>query len=454
MEKGKTSNNILFLFLVLVSITSYFLTEVIFVPIILVIALPLAYYFKEYAFILFIAFSYFRFHEAFPFMIPFNIPKLLAITTLFIVFIDIFINEKMKVKITDENKIIFYIFAFIPFNIIFSSMPDNSLNYFINVYGKVLLMSLIMSLLIKKKSDFKLINAIIIASGIIISLIAIYNKINGIGLVEETRVTISRELGSILGDPNDLSLIILFPLAFAIAGFSTKNSTLNKLCYGLAAIIMISAILATQSRGGFLGIASIIGVFFYQKIKNKFALISAGLFIITILFLFSGIGDRLILNENPNISIDSSIQGRLNSWITAIYMGLENPIFGVGINNFIYEYYFYTDTWNGKYYETHSTWLKALAEGGFIFLAFFLILFYQTAKRIYEIGKILKDSKDIFFIRCYNSLLYGTISFAVSSTFLTQTYTWPIYIIWALSIGLKFIIKDNLNLKNKQEGDN
>jgi O-antigen ligase len=451
MEKGRTSNNILFLFLIAISITSYFVTKIVFVPLALVIALPLAYHFKKYAFIMFIAFSYFRFQEAFPFLMPFKIPKLLALTTLFLVFVDIFINEKLKIKITDDNKIIFYLFAFVPFNVLFSSVPGNSLAYFTSVYVKVLLMALILSFIIRKNSDFKLMNLMIIISGVIISLVALYNKINGIGLVEGTRVTISRELGSILGDPNDLSLIILFPLAFAIASFSTKNSIFNKIYCGVAAVIIISAILATQSRGGLLGVAAIFAVFFNQKIKNKFALVSVGLMVLTILFLFSGIADRSVLNEDPNAAVDASAQSRLDSWTTAIYMGIGNPIFGIGINNFIYEYYFYTEAWDGKYHETHSTWLKALAEGGFTLLILFLMLFYQTAKRIYEIGKILKDSTEYFLINCYNSLFYGIVGFAVSSTFLTQTYTWPIYIIWALSIGLEHIVKEKFNL-NEEKG--
>lgn len=448
--------NLVFIFLVVLSMAAFFITNMVIVPIFLVIAIPIAYRFKKYAFILFIAFSYFRFQEAFPFLMPFKIPKLLALTTLALVFIDIFIKEELKIKITPDNKIIFLIFAYIPFNIMFSSIPGNSISYFIGVYFKVLLMALILSFIIKKEFDFKLMNTMIIISGVIISLVAIYNKINGIGLVEGTRVTISRNLGSILGDPNDLSLIILFPLAFALSCFSTKTSLLSKISCSVAAVIIIWAILATQSRGGLLGIAAIFGIFLNQKVKNKFLLISVGGLLAVVLFLFSGIGDRSVLNENPDAAVDASAQSRLDSWTTAIYMGLAKPVFGIGIDTFIYQYFFYTEAWDGKYHETHSTWLKALAEGGFIFLFLFLTLFWQTFKRIRSIKKYVEGTEEYFLIRCYNSLYYGIAAFAVSSTFLTQTYTWPLYIIWALSIGLETIIKEKglmpkteINLKTK-----
>lgn len=437
-----SKENLVFIFLVFFGMSAFFLTNMVFVPIVLVIFLPIAYKFKQYAFILFIAFSYFRFQEAFPFLLPFKIPKLLALTTLFLVFIDVFIKEELKFKITNENKIIFFIFAYVPFNIMFSSIPGNSIGYFVAVYSKVLLMALILSFIIKKEFDFKLMNGMIILSGVIISLVAIYNKINGIGLVEGTRVTISRNIGSILGDPNDLSLIILFPLAFAISSFSTKTSITSRILCGIAGAIIIWAILATQSRGGLLGIAAIFCVFLNQKVKNKFLLISIGTMLAIVLFLFSGIGDRSVLNENPDAAVDASAQSRLDSWTTAVYMGIAKPLFGVGIDTFIYQYFFYTEAWDGKYHETHSTWLKALAEGGFIFLALFLTLVWQTFRRIQKIKDALRGTKEYFLIRCYNSLYYGIIAFAVSSTFLTQTYTWPIYIIWALSVGLENILKD------------
>lgn len=434
-------NNIIFIFLVAISLGAYFLTEMIIAPIVIVLALPIAYHFKKYAFVLFIAFSYFRFQEAFPMLMPFKIPKLLALTTLFLVFVDIFIKEELKIKITPENKIIFIIFAYMPLNIIFSTIPSASLSYFIAVYFKVLLMALILSFIIKEKKDFKIMNVMIIFSGVIISLVAIYNKINGIGLVEGTRVTISRELGSILGDPNDLSLIILFPLAFAVSAFSTKVSTMNRIICLIASFIIIWAILATQSRGGMLAIMAMFALFLNEKIKSKSLLFMIGGMLSIILFLFSGIGERSVLNEDPNAAIDASAQSRLDSWTTAVYMGLSNPIFGIGMDTFINNYFFYTEAWDGKYHETHSTWLKAFSEGGLVYFVLFMILFYQTLKRIINIKKALKNSNDYFLIRCYYSLYYAIIAFAVSSTFLTQTYTWPIYIIWALSVGLQNIIK-------------
>ncbi|MGB0360640.1 MAG: hypothetical protein ACPGEF_04425, partial [Endozoicomonas sp.] len=54
--------------------------------------------------------------------------------------------------------------------------------------------------------------------------VAVSNKLNGIGLVEGSRVTISRHLQSQIGDPNDLSLVLLFPVSFLCAELFNKES--------------------------------------------------------------------------------------------------------------------------------------------------------------------------------------------------------------------------------------
>lgn len=63
-------------------------------------------------------------------------------------------------------------------------------------------------------SHFSYVRLGIMISGVAIALVALNNKINGVGLVEGTRVTISREYRSQLGDPNDLSLVLMFPVSF------------------------------------------------------------------------------------------------------------------------------------------------------------------------------------------------------------------------------------------------
>ena len=61
----------------------------------------------------------------------------------------------------------------------------------------------------------------------------------GIGLVEGTRVTIGREIGSVLGDPNDLALVLMFPASFAVSLIATQGVGKSSRLLGLLAFVTI-----------------------------------------------------------------------------------------------------------------------------------------------------------------------------------------------------------------------
>ena len=62
-------------------------------------------------------------------------------------------------------------------------------------------------------------------------------------------------------------------------------------------------------------------------------------------------------------------------------MALDHPVFGVGLDNFPGNFYFYTSNWEGFAKAVHSTWFGVLAETGFVGLALFLVLVGATVKR-------------------------------------------------------------------------
>ena len=57
----------------------------------------------------------------------------------------------------------------------------------------------------------------IVLSGACVGAVTVSNKLNGIGLVELTRATVARELGSPLGDPNILAMTLTFSLSFCLS---------------------------------------------------------------------------------------------------------------------------------------------------------------------------------------------------------------------------------------------
>lgn len=396
--------------------------------------------------LMFVVFSFFRLHEVFPQLYTLRIPLLLSLASLGLLGWHIFISKRIKPYWTLELTIFTLFFILTTLGIVFASNRSLAMEYYIDVYIKIAIMTIAIAWLTRKPKDFNIASIILVLSGIGVSIVALYNKINGIGLVEGTRVTIGRELGSFLGDPNDLALVLLFPMGLAVSLVMEKGSHPILRVLGIFGVILLfSAIITTQSRGGLLGVMAVFGVFAYQYIKSKTLLFLIGAIAAIVLYVFSGISDRASGGSHEE-GIDKSAQGRLYAWQAAFLMAVDNPVTGVGLNNFYANYFFYTMHWDGKPYAVHSTWFGVLAETGFVGLFLFTVMIMVLILSI-------KRSLEIIHSKAYVPIpirvtaqgnLAGMAGIIVSGTFLTQGFTWPIYILMSFIVALSHWTKTSI----------
>ena len=392
--------------------------------------------------IFFILFSFFRLHEAFPVLMPLKIPKLLALASLLGIAWHLFISQKLKPHWHTNHLIFFAWFIWLTICVFSAANRGLALEYWSGVLIKVLIMVFAISWWMTSLQHFNVIRIGIMISGSAIALVALSNKMNGIGLVEGTRVTISRELRSQLGDPNDLSLVMMFPVSFLAAEvFDSSAHKIRRFIALICLIVAISGVIATQSRGGLLGIAAVLSFFIYQKIKNPIIVGCIGAVGMLAMIVFAGISDRQSGGAHED-GVDESAMGRIYAWHAAINMALSNPLTGVGVNNFVANYFFYSPHWDGKNHAVHSTWFQVLGETGIVGMFIFIALItciYRSLNRVFLINKQLNDEKIAVNAK---ALKGGLIGFMVSGTFLTQAFTWPIYIILALTIALEKLVID------------
>ena len=312
-----------------------------------------------------------------------------------------------------------------------------AIEYFTGTYVKIGIMVLAIAWLTRYPADFALAARMFVVAGIAIAFVALQNKANGIGLVEGTRVTIGRDIGSVLGDPNDLSLVLMFPASFAAALATTRGMGFLTRLLGVAGFVAVFlAVLATQSRGGLLGIVAVTGVIARRYIKSNVALAVVGVIGIVALFAVAGIAGRSS-GGSHEAGIDESAMGRIYAWEAAINMALSRPLTGVGLDNFYVNYFFYSNHWDGKNHAVHSTWFGVLGETGFPGLIVFMTMAVKTALRAFRCTKTLDEAGAPPPARAMAwALLAGLAGFMLSGTFLTQGFTWPLYIQLALTVAI------------------
>jgi putative inorganic carbon (hco3(-)) transporter len=384
----------------------------------------------------FVAFSFFRLHEAYPFLYPFHVPLLLGAATVAGLCIHIFVVRSIRPVWSAELKWFSLFFVLTTFGIALAANREVSWTFWTTIYWKIGLMTLAIAWLPRSSADFQAAARVFVISGVLIAAVTIYNAYHGIGLVELTRVTVGRELNSLLGDPNDLALVLLFPLSFSIALALPGNEHLNRILGTAGIATIIPAIVFTQSRGGLLGVLAVLAAYGLRHVRSKamvVVLVTLGGFL---LYSAMGISGR-ISGGGLEQGLDQSAQERLSAWRAAINMALAKPLAGVGIANFAPSFFSYVEDFPGRDMTAHSTWFGVLGETGWPGLITFLLMVGVCFRSVLQsYVRLMASGAPAIMSATAFALVSGLLGFCVAGSFLTQGFGWPIYIMVGLTAAV------------------
>lgn len=195
------------------------------------------------------------------------------------------------------------------------------------------------------------------------------------------------------------SLIIIIPLALDRFWYEKKN--LTRAIAAIALGLCTLAIFFTYSRNGFVTLLFTVGVLIVLRRPNITPVILTGaLALLLIQFLPATYTSRIstlfqFTSSEPTSRVtDSSFRGRLSENIAAWRMFRDNPLFGVGLDNFEINYQDYSRKIGLDPRRTPrapaSFYLELLSEQGLVgtalFSAFMVMVFKSlwNAKRIFS----------------------------------------------------------------------
>ena len=236
-------------------------------------------------------------------------------------------------------------------------------------------------------------------------------------------------------DNNSLGISLLTTIggAFALA-LSAKTYRAKAIATG-AMLLMLHTILLTFSRGAFVGLLAVaVAAIVIMPKRPKY--LGAIIVVALIAFRFTGpeLSERLATTFAPSEERDGSAEGRLDLWQDTLTLMAEEPILGVGPQNWP----LVADRFGWKIgKEAHSVWMQTAAELG-VPGVMFLILFYGFAvKRLWPIARA-RDNTDpqekVFAV----GLILSIVGFVVSAQFVSlQGLEVPFYITMISAIVLK-----------------
>lgn len=253
-----------------------------------------------------------------------------------------------------------------------------------------------------------------------------------------------RGAGDFTWDPNDAALALAMGLPFAFyASMLPRISRLQRTFYWLTTLVVLSAFLLTNSRGGFLSFMVVCATMLWlSKHRGRNLLLGvAGLILVggaAVGLLPSGYLEEMqtITDTEDNTRVE-----RIRTWEAGWYMFLDNPVLGVGAGNFIHrigDYQRLAD-WYGShrnlsYRSSHSLYLQVLPELGLAGALVYGYILFVLPLRLFGLRRRLSVSIEnnerarINQLWC-NALISSMAAYAVAGAFISVAY-YPHVPIW------------------------
>lgn len=247
---------------------------------------------------------------------------------------------------------------------------------------------------------------------------------------------------SFFQNPNDFGIAMTSVLGLAYAmikGDTSKWFGVLKGCWFhiISAVAIFLAILASSSRGAALGAAATAFAIWAKGNKKIIGLAT--------LAALSMMAVALIPEDNwqrfrtMGTEHDESGQSRLALWSAGIRMALENPLTGVGPNNFVYV--------NTQIYQSvyavvqHNVFIQAASELGLPGLLLFIAMIITAFRNNRATRQALANRgiSDNFLIATSHGLDFCLFAFCVNGMFITVLYYPFVWILFIVGVSLRDI---------------
>jgi putative inorganic carbon (HCO3(-)) transporter len=397
-------------------------------PVVIAVAIAVGIFLVRSPFVMmvmFVAVLFIRPAELFPVLDPLKLGKLTALGALGLFVLSKFVRRDTSWAKSTHNFLMVWLVIAVLISSFFGTWPGESLRYFTEVFVKIIILYvLVVNMVNTRERAISFQISLSCLTGFL-GAYALWMKFTGQAMVEGSRA------GGVgmLGDPNDLALTLLVATPFLLgACMETSGRVRRRFLFLL--VLTAGGIIATQSRGGLIGLA--VGLYFVlrHRIKSRAVVLVVAAVMLAGLALAAGVGDRRGLESQ---GLDESAEGRLAAWRAGGRMLRAHPAFGVGYEQFPYNFLAYADSFptGKKIMAAHNSYVKAFAEVGFVGATPFMLLILISiiaSIRLWNYSKTLPPGIE-------RALLMGNVgnlmAVLTAAFFLSQTWMWFIYILFA-----------------------
>jgi O-antigen ligase len=418
---------------------------------------------RDWAFtwtLVFTAILFLRPQDMFPPLEALHLAELSAIAGLTALLVGRLARQQPITRITPEFLGVLAFGAMILATAPFSIWLGGSIGVFTELYSKVILVYLLAVNVIESPKRLERLTWLLVLAVGYLGFRAVIDYARGVNMIAKgTRV--AGAVGGIMGNPNDMALnmTVFIPLAAFMA--MRPGSTIKRLVAAGCALSMTGAIVASGSRGGFLGFAAMIVVLGVVAARQRPAAVFAGaLVILCALPVAPASYWRRIASITDSSKDDyQSRDARKRLFGESFDAFVENPITGVGAGEF--------KDWKPEqrveaWHESHNVWLQVAAELGVFGFAIFLYLVGQSFYAVFQTRRLLRrlrparrkargpaqdatpliSDEDAALLDAHSAAMMASlVGWLVCAFFASVAYNWTFYYLLALAATPREMLK-------------
>ncbi len=230
----------------------------------------------------------------------------------------------------------------------------------------------------------------------------------------------------VLQDPNELAIALTTGLALLLATWLRTRKRRWKWAAIVAIVLVAWAVKATGSRSGQLGLLATLGAFLFWRYRWKIVVLAAPLLVPLLLLVAKGGSGR--------VDAASSSVERYEAWLAGLEMFRSSPLWGIGFGQFN-EYHFLT---------AHNTLILVFAELGIVGTFVFSMLIWISLKTPIVILKRYSRHPEARVAVIWSvALLASMAAILAGSAFLSFAYHYILWIFMGLAGGLYIAVRNH-----------
>jgi len=320
----------------------------------------------------------------------------------------------------------------------FSYAPGESLSVFLELYAKSLVIFWLLSNLVSSVQRVRTIAWELSLIAIPLALTAVYNFSSGVFLDPAAKQRIAGYQGALVGNPNDLALMINLILPFSVALLLIHRRPAARLLLIVGICLSAVAIILTFSRGGFVTLATLFILYLWKlrrRPERRWMWTLFAFLLLCVPLAGPEYLNRLATITDIEADATGSAQQRWGDIVAAAQFTLEHPIVGAGIGQNLRAI---QGIRGPDGYSVHNVYLEYSVEMGILGLVLFVMLLAGCIKSAgFAQRQTERESGRTEFFYLAEGIQTSLIAFAVSCLFYPVAYHVHFYFIAGLAVAAK-----------------